>query len=147
MSLRCSLPPRIAFVWGSPALLFRPVSTVLEGSVGQPSRQAELKPIGLPGGEEFETNHHGQHHWTWVEIVSNKEEDGTDPGSKPGRTKALALGKILPVQYGPSCGDLNCRLMHPNVRTATQYLSWCLNSGWLESIKKQNHTRSVAERL
>ncbi|CAK8988369.1 unnamed protein product, partial [Durusdinium trenchii] len=37
--------------------------------------KAELKPIGLPGGEEFETNHHGQHHWTWVEIVSNKEEE------------------------------------------------------------------------
>lgn len=31
--------------------------------------------IGLPGGDDFDTNHNGVHHWGWAEIVSNKEED------------------------------------------------------------------------
>ena len=31
--------------------------------------------IGLPGGDDFDTNHNGVHHWGWAEIISNKEED------------------------------------------------------------------------
>jgi len=37
--------------------------------------KVELKMIGLPGGDDFDTNHNGVHHWGWAEIISNKEEE------------------------------------------------------------------------
>lgn len=37
--------------------------------------QAELKAIGLPAGDDFDTNHNGLHHWGWVEIISSREEE------------------------------------------------------------------------
>lgn len=37
--------------------------------------KAELKAIGLPAGDDFDTNHNGLHHWGWVEIISSREEE------------------------------------------------------------------------
>lgn len=61
-----------------------------------------MKIIGLPGGDDFDTNHNGVHHWGWVEIISNKEEDWRENSQK--------FTDVIAKQNKTVCWDLRFML-------------------------------------